>query len=85
MTPQLLNLRLSYGLVPKINIPTRVSRTSTKLLANIFCNVPFRSSGVVVNVEFDHFSAFAEFDVFTHKQVISDLSERAVNFDQNLS
>jgi hypothetical protein len=38
VTSQLLNLCMSYGLFTTINIPTRVSRTSAKLLDNIFSN-----------------------------------------------
>ena len=83
VTSQLLNLCMSYGLFPTINIPTRVSRTSAKLLDNIFSNSPFRSPRVLVNVESDHFGVFADFEVSIPKRETPERSKRVVVFDRS--
>ena len=78
VTIQLSNL----SLVPTINTPTLAFGISTKLLDNIFLNVPFSSPGVV-NDESDQFGVFDELKVSTHKRVNSDLSKMALVLIKN--
>ena len=51
---RLLNIFRSFGLLPSINVPTRVTDTSTTYIDNIFSNVNPDSPRVVSDTS-DHF------------------------------
>ena len=52
---EFLDMMLSYGLKPTINICTRITENSASILDNIFVNTEYKSPAVVVNSVSDHF------------------------------
>jgi len=62
-TDRFLNLMISFGYIPAINISTRVTRTSSKCLDNIFSNYMSGGPSVLISDTSDHFGVFASYSV----------------------
>ena len=58
-----LQLCMSYGLLPTINICTRVTSSSSKLIDNIFSNLVFSVPRVIITNVSDHFGILTIFDL----------------------
>ena len=63
-----LQLCMSYSLFPTINICTRVTTLTAKLLDNILSNSKFSDPGVIVTDFSDHFGILASFKVCFPRQ-----------------
>lgn len=64
-TNLLLDMMISYGLIPSINVSTRVTASTAKCLDNIFTNVPFSNPCVLVSDTSDHFGVFGSYSTST--------------------
>lgn len=62
---EFINRSLSNGFHSCINIPTRITGTSAKLLDNILSNVPLSLPRVLINDVSDHFGVSASFRTVT--------------------
>ena len=65
-------LMVSHGLIPKITLPTRMSRNSATLIDNAFCKISRdfskTTSGIVTSKISDHQSYFVCFDYLLKKE-----------------
>ena len=80
-TNDYLELLFSYGFLPFITKPTRISHTSATLIDHIYCNKisPHSNSGIVITDIADHYGTFLKLPHKTIHENTQSKSSRNIN------